>query len=287
VLGSTSLDGSSRLLVRGVTDDYEQRIREQEAAHQRQLQQLMGKAEDHEGSLTQQHRERVRTLYREIDHNVEAIDQTRTQLKEREQQLQRLQLDYQLQLEQLRGQFASQLQEETDGHREQLDQLQGELQLQRQRLEETSRVAAAAVETGTLSLDTIRKQVLQQHKQIEQMRKKHKREVGELRRLLELRPAAAAAAVAAAAAAASAAGADGAAGFAGDLDPVTELEYLRNILFEYMMGKEPLTLAKVIAAVLKFSQDQTQKVLEREEHRQSAQLLRPDRTPSEDPVPVT
>ena len=40
-----------------------------------------GKAEDHEGHLTQQHRERVRTLYREIDEKVEAIDLTRTQLK--------------------------------------------------------------------------------------------------------------------------------------------------------------------------------------------------------------
>ncbi|XP_037076302.1 uncharacterized protein LOC119097360 [Pollicipes pollicipes] len=94
-------------------------------------------------------------------------------------------------------------------------------------------------------------QVLAQHKQIEQMRKKHKREVAELRRLLELR------------AAPPAHGQPG-------LDPDTELEYLRNILFEYMMGKEPLTLAKVIAAVLKFSSDQTEKVLEREEHRQSA-----------------
>ncbi|XP_057320341.1 golgin subfamily A member 4-like [Microplitis mediator] len=48
------------------------------------------------------------------------------------------------------------------------------------------------------------------------------------------------------------------------LDDSTEIEYLRNILYEYMMGKETLVLAKVIAAVVKFDQEQTHKVLEKE-----------------------
>lgn len=54
-----------------------------------------------------------------------------------------------------------------------------------------------------------------------------------------------------------------------NLPEPTEYEYLRNILFEYMMGKEPLVLAKVISAVLRFSEDQTQQILTREEARQS------------------
>ncbi|XP_076361936.1 uncharacterized protein LOC143252930 isoform X2 [Tachypleus tridentatus] len=54
-----------------------------------------------------------------------------------------------------------------------------------------------------------------------------------------------------------------------NLPEPTEYEYLRNILFEYMMGKEPLILAKVISAVLRFSEDQTQQILTREEARQS------------------
>ena len=45
----------------------------------------------------------------------------------------------------------------------------------------------------------------------------------------------------------------------------TEIEYLRNILFKYMMGKETMVLAKVIAAVVKFDQDQTAKILKKEE----------------------
>ncbi|RWS17197.1 golgin subfamily A member 4-like protein [Dinothrombium tinctorium] len=45
----------------------------------------------------------------------------------------------------------------------------------------------------------------------------------------------------------------------------TEYEYLRNILFEYMMGREPETLAKVIAAVLRFNNEQTEQILRRQE----------------------
>ncbi|KAM6449665.1 golgin subfamily A member 4 isoform 1-T1 [Liasis olivaceus] len=47
----------------------------------------------------------------------------------------------------------------------------------------------------------------------------------------------------------------------------TEFEYLRKVLFEYMMGRETKTMAKVITTVLKFSPDQTQKILEREDAR--------------------
>ncbi|XP_010593812.2 golgin subfamily A member 4 isoform X7 [Loxodonta africana] len=47
----------------------------------------------------------------------------------------------------------------------------------------------------------------------------------------------------------------------------TEFEYLRKVLFEYMMGRETKTMAKVITSVLKFPDDQTQKILEREDAR--------------------
>lgn len=54
-----------------------------------------------------------------------------------------------------------------------------------------------------------------------------------------------------------------------NLEDATELEYLRNILYEYMMGKEPMILARVIAAVVKFDADQTNKVLQKEQQRLS------------------
>ncbi|XP_055530792.1 myosin-2 heavy chain [Wyeomyia smithii] len=52
----------------------------------------------------------------------------------------------------------------------------------------------------------------------------------------------------------------------------TEFEYLRNILFQYLSGNvsgNSSTLVKVISAVLKFSPQQTQVVLEKEAHRRS------------------
>ncbi|XP_074502390.1 golgin subfamily A member 4 isoform X2 [Sebastes fasciatus] len=45
----------------------------------------------------------------------------------------------------------------------------------------------------------------------------------------------------------------------------TENEYLRKVLFEYMMGRETKTMAKVITSMLKFPPDQAQKVLDKED----------------------
>ncbi|KAJ8288534.1 hypothetical protein COCON_G00011930 [Conger conger] len=47
----------------------------------------------------------------------------------------------------------------------------------------------------------------------------------------------------------------------------TEFEYLRKVLFEYMMGRETKTMAKVITSVLKFPPDQTQTIMEKEDSR--------------------
>ncbi|KAL4715220.1 hypothetical protein ACJJTC_007802 [Scirpophaga incertulas] len=54
----------------------------------------------------------------------------------------------------------------------------------------------------------------------------------------------------------------------------TELEYLRNILYEYLTGSgtHSITLAKVLAAVVKFDDNQTHNVLQKEKERQG--LLR-------------
>ncbi|XP_052326745.1 golgin subfamily A member 4-like isoform X1 [Oncorhynchus keta] len=46
---------------------------------------------------------------------------------------------------------------------------------------------------------------------------------------------------------------------------LTEFEYLRKVLFEYMMGRETKTMAKVLTSMLKFPPDQAQQVLEKED----------------------
>lgn len=49
----------------------------------------------------------------------------------------------------------------------------------------------------------------------------------------------------------------------------TENEYLRNVLYNYMLGKESVVLARVIAAVCKFDASQTEAVLQREQQKQT------------------
>lgn len=49
------------------------------------------------------------------------------------------------------------------------------------------------------------------------------------------------------------------------LSESTEMEYLRKVLFEYMMGRETKTMAKVITSMLKFPPEQAQKVLDKED----------------------
>ncbi|XP_068597008.1 golgin subfamily A member 4 [Brachionichthys hirsutus] len=51
----------------------------------------------------------------------------------------------------------------------------------------------------------------------------------------------------------------------GALSEATEMEYLKKVLFEYMMGRETRTMAKVITSMLKFPPDQAQQVLENED----------------------
>ena len=43
----------------------------------------------------------------------------------------------------------------------------------------------------------------------------------------------------------------------------TEMEYLKKVMFEYMTGKEVATMTKVIAAIMKFTPEDTKAVVER------------------------
>lgn len=54
-----------------------------------------------------------------------------------------------------------------------------------------------------------------------------------------------------------------------ELSTSTEVEYLKNVLYNYMLGKESLVLARVIAAVCKFDPAQTEAVLQKEQQKQT------------------
>ncbi|XP_076648949.1 uncharacterized protein LOC143356825 isoform X2 [Halictus rubicundus] len=113
-------------------------------------------------------------------------------------------------------------------HEEEINELTKEWRNERKELESTSRVAMAAVQSNTGSFHTLQQTLTAQ-----------RRELVELRKIVKLRH--------------------------DTLEDSTEIEYLRNILFEYMMGRETMVLARVIAAVVKFDQEQTTKILKKEE----------------------
>lgn len=49
------------------------------------------------------------------------------------------------------------------------------------------------------------------------------------------------------------------------LNEATQLEYLKNILFQYMTGKETKTLSRVIATIVHFSDEQTKRIISYED----------------------
>ncbi len=53
------------------------------------------------------------------------------------------------------------------------------------------------------------------------------------------------------------------------LEEAAEFEYLKNVLFQYMMGKESTTLARVLGTVVKFTPQELQEVIKHEERKQS------------------
>uniref|UniRef100_A0A3Q3IGY0 GRIP domain-containing protein n=1 Tax=Monopterus albus TaxID=43700 RepID=A0A3Q3IGY0_MONAL len=59
------------------------------------------------------------------------------------------------------------------------------------------------------------------------------------------------------------------------LSEPAEMEYLRKVLFEYMMGRETKTMAKVITSMLKFPPDQVQKVLDKEDSKAAVRTCLP------------
>ncbi|CAF0909555.1 unnamed protein product [Adineta ricciae] len=56
------------------------------------------------------------------------------------------------------------------------------------------------------------------------------------------------------------------------LSAPTEVDYLKQIVLAYMIGKDQLTMAKVICAVLRYTDDEKSLILEHERHRHSSWL---------------
>ena len=53
------------------------------------------------------------------------------------------------------------------------------------------------------------------------------------------------------------------------LEDASEFPYLKNVLYQYMLGKESETLARVLATVVKFTPDELREVIRHEEKKHS------------------
>lgn len=60
----------------------------------------------------------------------------------------------------------------------------------------------------------------------------------------------------------------------------TEIDYLRKIVYSYMMGTDPVTMAKVIVAVLKFPEDEKRRLIENEKLKNTTWLPKFQQTPT-------
>ncbi|KAJ4439450.1 hypothetical protein ANN_07574 [Periplaneta americana] len=190
----------------------------------------------------------------------EAIKVKESELNNSEHRIKELQTAHQRELAEVdkrwRQCLEQQLAEAESRHKEELTELSKEWHWERKELESTSQLAVAAVESGTGSIELLHRQLVAQTNELKEAKRLHRLEVAELRRLLSLRKT-------------SNSSDNRISGFTTLEDACTELEYLRNILYEYMMGREPVVLARVIAAVVKFDSEQTTNVLQKEEQKQT------------------
>ncbi|RXG55918.1 hypothetical protein Avbf_10970 [Armadillidium vulgare] len=128
---------------------------------------------------------------------------------------------------------------------------------EKKELERLTRVAANAFKSGSESVDLLRDQVAKQRLEMEETRRKHQKEVEELKALLEVKRR-------------KGRGGHGELRNAGgSLEDSAEFEYLRNILYQYMIGKE--TQVKCLnacqrfsCAVVKFNKEQQRQIIDHE-----------------------
>ncbi|KAG0693641.1 hypothetical protein GWK47_027426 [Chionoecetes opilio] len=215
-------------------------------------------------ALVRQHQEALREAQQVVQDKAAKLD-TMSQdyvdkLKEKDDELCKFVLQYEEQLARLNGQHEAHIREveatwkvraekmvrQREGTvSQQVDALKQEWTNERRELERLTQVAAAAFQSGTESVELLKKQVAAQRRELEGVKLNHGKEVGELKALLELKPR-------------SRDGRGGAAVRLGvSLEEAAEFEYLKN------------TLSKVLCAVVKFDGRQQEEILEREEQRQN------------------
>ncbi|KAG5312308.1 GOGA4 protein, partial [Acromyrmex insinuator] len=233
--------------------EFQAQLHDKEEELQAALEKRFDRQHNYESNLVQQYKEQLKDCQIELTEKSEQLESLVLEKKdvvaEKGKDIDRLvetiaqiKKEHTDELKELEKKWKAIVQQKIDNlqvkHEDELNELTKEWQNERKpdaqtdaaskELESTSRVAMAAIHTSTGSIHTLQQTLTSQ-----------RRELAELRKLVSLRH--------------------------DTLEDSTEIEYLRNILFEYMMGRETMVLARVIAAVVKFDQEQTAKILKKEE----------------------
>ncbi|XP_050459767.1 golgin subfamily A member 4 isoform X2 [Cataglyphis hispanica] len=233
--------------------EFQAQLHDKEEELQAALEKRFDRQQNYESNLVQQYKEQLKDCQIELTEKSEQLEslvlEQKDAVAEKGKDIDRLvetiaqlKKEHSNEIKELEKKWKAIVQQKIDNlqgkHEEELNELTKEWQNERkldmqteavsEELESTSRVAMAAIQTSTGSIHTLQQTLTSQ-----------RREIAELRKLVKLRH--------------------------DTLDDSTEIEYLRNILFEYMMGRETMVLARVIAAVVKFDQEQTTKILKKEE----------------------
>lgn len=233
--------------------EFQAQLHDKEEELQAALEKRFDRQQNYESNLVQQYKEQLKDCQIELTEKSEQLESLVLEKKDAVAEkgkdidclvetIEQLKKEHSNEIKELEKRWKAIVQQKIDNlqgkHEEELNELTKEWQNERklniqteadsEELESTSRVAMAAIQTSTGSIHTLQQTLTSQ-----------RREIAELRKLVKLRH--------------------------DTLEDSTEIEYLRNILFEYMMGRETVVLARVIAAVVKFDQEQTTKILKKEE----------------------
>ncbi|XP_076765634.1 uncharacterized protein LOC143432690 [Xylocopa sonorina] len=233
--------------------EFQAQLQDKEEELHAALEKRFDRQQNYESSLIQQYKEQLKDFQVELTAKSEQIEnlilENKNLMSQKSKDINQLvektsliKKEHMDEIREVEKKWKSIVQQKTDKlaarHEEEINELTREWRNERRpdvqsdlvhkELESTSRVAMAAVQSNTGSFHTLQQTLTAQ-----------RRELAELRKLVKLRH--------------------------DTLEDSTEIEYLRNILFEYMMGRETMVLARVIAAVVKFDQEQTTKILKKEE----------------------
>ncbi|XP_076375355.1 uncharacterized protein LOC117225304 isoform X2 [Megalopta genalis] len=229
--------------IKQLVKEFQAQLQDKDEELHAALEKRFDRQQNYESNLIQQYKEQLKDFQIELTAKSEHIEnlilenknlmsQKSKDINQVMEKISLMKKEHNDEIKEIEKKWKAIVQQKTDKleakHEEEINELTKEWRNERRELESTSRVAMAAVQSNTGSFHTLQQTLTAQ-----------RRELVELRKIVKLRH--------------------------DTLEDSTEIEYLRNILFEYMMGRETMVLARVIAAVVKFDQEQTAKILKKEE----------------------